>query len=245
MVGMGPDVAAWNDVTLVERVAEGQRNEVWFGESSNGPVAVRRSRRSGASLAWELELIGALDVAGFRVPVVVRTDDGASSHDGVVVQRWLDGRPPSSDEGWRAVGAELSRLHDVFRGWPQRPGCVAAPELGRHGRSVDVDMSALPDEVADVVLGAFRAVGHVEVSVVHGDPGAPNIRIDDDGRVGLLDWDESRVDVVFHDLSELGVQVLYDDDHRRAVRLSHAWEAANAWHLEPEYARNRLKRLQA
>ena len=57
------------------------------------------------------------------------------------------------------------------------------------------------------------------------------------------DWDESRVDVVWHDLSNLGVQVLDDARHVAALRLSDAWEAANAWLLEPDYARRRLARL--
>jgi Ser/Thr protein kinase RdoA (MazF antagonist) len=220
---VGPDVWAWSGVTLVERVTGGQRNEVWVAESPHGSVAVRRSRRSAASLAWELGLIDALDRAGFRVPVAVRTDDGASERGGVVVQRWLDGRRPSSRRRL-ASGRRRARA-------------------GRHGCSADVDLSALPDDAVELVLAAFRAVGDVEVSVVHGDPGPPNIRIDDDGIVGLLDWDESRVDVVLHDLSELGVRLLGDADHQRAMRLSHASEAANAWRLEPDDARNRLTQL--
>ena len=70
-----------------------------------------------------------------------------------------------------------------------------------------------------------------------------NIRIDEDGGVGFLDWDESRVDLVWHDLSNLGVQVLDDDEHVRAERLSNCWEAANAWTAEPNYARTRLANL--
>ena len=59
----------------------------------------------------------------------------------------------------------------------------------------------MPVEVVGVVLAEFGSVGDVEVSVVHGDPGRSNIRIRADGRVALLDWDESRVDVVWHDFS--------------------------------------------
>lgn len=72
---------------------------------------------------------------------------------------------------------------------------------------------------------------------------APNLHITDDGQLGLLDWDESRVDVTWHDLSNLGIQVLDDDAHERAQRLSDVWEAANAWTAEPDYARRRLARL--
>ena len=90
---------------------------------------------------------------------------------------------------------------------------------------------------------SFAAVADGPVSVIHGDPGAANIRIDGNGRVGLLDWDESRVDITWHDLSNLGVQVLDDRTQRRAERLSHAWEAANGWTTEPGYAQRRLRAL--
>lgn len=242
---MFPDVSAWSGVELVERVAEGQRNEVWTGTSPHGPVAVRRSRRPPGSLAWELALIDTLDAAGFLVPVVIRADSGAATHGAVVVQRWIEGRRPSTAADWVAVAAELQRLHATCGDHPQRPGCTVAPRLGRHGRSVDADMSALPDDVAADVMAAFAATDHVVRSVVHGDPGAPNIRITSDGRVGLLDWDESRVDVVWHDLSELGARVLDPADAVLARRLSDAWECVNAWVAEPAYAHRRLQRLRS
>ncbi len=67
----------------------------------------------------------------------------------------------------------------------------------------------------------------------------------DDGRVGLLDWDESRVDAVHRDVANLGVRVLDDGEHQRALRCADAWEAANAWTAEPAYARRRLAQLRA
>lgn len=93
------------------------------------------------------------------------------------------------------------------------------------------------------MMDAFAAVAEYPTSVVHGDPMADNLRIDDQGVVGLLDFDESRVDVHLHDLSNLGIQVLDDKTHAVATRLSHAWEAANGWVVEPTYARERLESL--
>ena len=89
----------------------------------------------------------------------------------------------------------------------------------------------------------FAEFADVPTSLIHGDPMDGNVRIDEDGGVGFLDWDESRVDLVWHDLSNLGVQVLGNEDHARALRLSNAWEAANAWVVEPDYARQRLDAL--
>ena len=77
---------------------------------------------------------------------------------------------------------------------------------------------------------------------MHGDPAGSNVRIAD-GLVWLLDWNESRVDLVWHDLSNLGVAVLDPIAHAQAQRLSDAWEAINAWQVEPGYACMRLQRL--
>lgn len=206
-------------------------------------MAVRRSRRTPASLAWELDLLEALGANGFRVPQVIRAGDGSRSIGGIVVQEWIDGREPESADDWYWVADELRRLHTAMASITQRPGCACVTELDRHGSSVDADLRLLPDDVADVVLHVFGSVVGAPVSLVHGDPCAANVRITDDGGVALLDWDESRVDVTWHDLSNLGVQVLADDEHRAARRLSDAWEAVNAWSAEPNYARMRLGNL--
>lgn len=235
---------AWTGLELVEQIAEGNRNEVWRGRLGERDVSIRRSRRDAASLGWELDLLASLAIEGFLVPTVAPTDDGAPHDDGIVVQRWLHGRPPSSDDDWRAVADELQRLHRVTTPtFGQRPGCCTVIELDGHPRSVDADLDALPPAERERVVGVLAEFDDVPTAVVHGDPMASNIRIDDSGRVGLLDWDESRVDVVWHDLSNLGVRVLPVDDHRRAERLSNAWEAVNGWLVEPEYARHRLAML--
>lgn len=139
----------------------------------------------------------------------------------------------------------LDRLVDAgfLADHPQRPGCSTALQLEVTRRSVDADIDAMPPELAGLVAGVFNEFADVSCALIHGDPTADNIRIGSDGSVGLLDWDESRVDLTWHDLSNLGVQVLDDDDHRRAERLSNAREAVNGWTLEPEYARRRLRQL--
>jgi streptogramin lyase len=83
----------------------------------------------------------------------------------------------------------------------------------------------------------------VPISVIHWGPDASKIRIDDHDRVWLLDWDESRIDVVRHHLSNLGVPELEPADHQRAQRLSDTWEALNAWTTEPDCLQSRLAQL--
>jgi Ser/Thr protein kinase RdoA (MazF antagonist) len=234
---------AWEGLDVGSLLDGGHRNEVWEGSIGDRPVAIRRSRRSADSLAWEIDLLRALDGQGFLVPLPIVTTDERWSHEGVVVQQWIDGREPSTVEDWRLVAGELRRLHDIGSDVSQRPDCCTIVELPSVGRSVDAALIDLPPDVRWALVEVFESFHDVPVSLIHGDPGPSNIRITDDRRVGLLDWDESRVDVVWHDLSNLGVQVLTDEDHARAVRLSDAWETANAWIAEPDYARQRLAQL--
>lgn len=241
-----PDLPEWDALQLVERIEEGNRNEVWRGELDGEMVAVRRSRRSRASLDWELDLLERLADESFRVAEVISTDDGNRySTDAWVVQRWIDGHEPASAEDWQAVAATLQRLHRTMTGMSQRPGCKAVTELAPGDTSVDADLGAIPAGIVEELLAVFASVHDAPQSLIHGDAGPSNLRICPDGVVGLLDFDESRIDVCWHDLSELGVRVLDDEVHHRAQRLSNAWEAANAWVAEPDYARQRLAALRS
>jgi Ser/Thr protein kinase RdoA (MazF antagonist) len=234
---------AWPGLELGERLAGGHRNEVWSGRLRGDRVIVRRSSRTPDSLRWELDLLSQLSDIGFGVADPVPAEDGALAVDGVVVQCWVGGRPPTDPADWRLVADELQRLHSLTVDIAQRPGCCAVTQLRTALRSVDADVSLLPMDVSDLVLGVFESCHDAPASVVHGDPGASNVRLDESGRVWFLDWDESRVDVCWLDLSNLGVVVLDDETHRRATALSHAWEAINAWTAEPEYAASRLAAL--
>ena len=61
--------------------------------------------------------------------------------------------------------------------------------------------------------------------------------------VGLLDWDEARVDHPDLDLADLPVPVLPGPRDRIARAAVGAWEAAAGWAAEPAYARRRLAEL--
>jgi Ser/Thr protein kinase RdoA (MazF antagonist) len=237
------NVEAWSGLHLVHPAVGGHRNEVWFGLQNGEPVSVRRSRRSVASLKWELDLLCTLTERGFSVAVPIHSDSGALSHDGIVVQQWVTGHEPATDAEWKSVADELMRVHASCSDISQRPACCVVTELTLTSQSVDADIFAIPSDVAGYLLGIFDQFRHVPVSLIHGDPGPSNIRITDEGRVAFLDWDESRVDLTWHDLSNLGIQVLPEAEHMQALQLSDAWEAANAWALEPAYARRRYAAL--
>ncbi len=238
-----PHLLRWNGLRLLEAIQSGHRNEIWRGTLRGASVSVRHSRRPIASLDWELDLMEHLDQEGFVVPGVIPANDGTRHVHGIVVQRWLQGRPPSSGADWHDVATELTRLHDLTSGYPQRPESCVVTELRTQRRSVDADLDTMSPADRELVLTIFDAMGDIPATVIHGDPGASNIRLTSDGRVGLLDWDESRVDLVWLDISQLGVEVLDPPKHAAAQELTHAWEAVNGWVVERDYARGHLAAL--
>ncbi|MFG3498784.1 phosphotransferase [Streptomyces sp. NPDC047928] len=190
-------------MSVVGPLTGGVRNEVLEVRLGGDRLVARRSRRGAAALAWELDLLAFLGRHGFTVPGAVRAPDGRRHVDGVVVQRWLDGDPPGVHD-WPAVAAELRRLHTLTRGRPQRPGFRSCRDLPHTERGGDVDLTVMPRVAVEVCRGAWRALPDVPQAVVHGDPAPGDIRVTATG-IGLLDWDEARVDCVDLDLADLPV----------------------------------------
>jgi len=233
------DLSAWGEVSVVGRLG-GHRNEVYEVRRGAERLVARCGRRSSESLAWELDLLDFLSAQGFLAPAVVPTSAGDRSADGVVVQRWLPGREPGTTD-WPAVADELRRLHELTAGWPARPDFLGTAELLTADRSGDVDMTAMPADAVAACRAAWRALPGGS-TVIHGDPCAANIRVTADG-IGFLDWDEARVDSPDLDLADLPVPVLPPERQDMAKRAVDAWEAANGWLVEPDYARTRLAAL--
>ena len=223
----------------------GFRNGVWTIRLHGEQFIARLSPRTPAALDWELDLLETLRSEGFNVPVPVPTASGERQIEGLCVFTFIPGRRPEGREDWQLVSHELRRLHELTRGWPQRPGFRTSRDLLTEEVGGDVDMSLLPPEVADLCRHAWSEVPREPESLVHGDPSPTNIRIDGD-TVGLLDWDEARVDSPLLDLGALPdaeVAGLPTDDFRRAQRAAVAWEVAVCWSLESGYAQRRLREL--
>jgi Ser/Thr protein kinase RdoA (MazF antagonist) len=177
------------------------------------------------------------------VPEPLQTADGARRVGGLTVSSGLDGVAPSSGNDWDLVVAELGRLHRVTLGWPQRPGSVSAGDLLELDAGGDIDLATMPADAVRACRRAWAAIPEGErLPVVHGDPSASNLRICE-GRVGMLDWDESRVDHPWFDLADVPTHPLGRVEGERASQAAHAWEAAAGWNIEPDYARCRLAQL--
>ncbi|SCB16311.1 phosphotransferase enzyme family protein [Rhizobium hainanense] len=232
------------DVVRVEPLTGGVANDVW-SIRIRGQIAVGRlGSRPDADLSWETELLRHLDRAGMTVPVPIPTTDGRLFVDGLVVMKYMEGRPPETESDWRRVADTLRELHRLTQGWPQRPGWKSSTDLLHVETGTRVNLAAMPREGVIRCRAAWARLVGRQTCVVHGNPSNPsNIRMTAD-RVALIDWDESHVDVPDLDLVLPDNAADLDDSaYDIASQASAAWEAAVCW--RDEYAIKRLAEVRA
>jgi Ser/Thr protein kinase RdoA (MazF antagonist) len=227
----------------LERLTGGVANDV-RRVRVRGQVAVGRlGRRSDADLAWEAALMQHLDRAGLAVPVPIPTADGRLFAEGLTVMPLLEGTPPETEGDWRRVAETLRRLHDLTRGWPQRPGWRSSGDLLHAEAGTKVDLAAMPPDAVARCRAAWARLAGRDTCVVHGDLNPRNILMTAE-RVALIDWDESRVDVPDLDLAlPFNAAGLSDHDRDVAWQASCAWEAAVCW--DDDHAKARLAEVRA
>jgi Ser/Thr protein kinase RdoA (MazF antagonist) len=232
-----------DDVARIEPLAGGVANDVWSVRVDGRLAVGRLGARSDADLAWETDLLRYLDREGLTVPVPIPAADGRLFADGLVVMTYLEGGPPETRADWRRVAGTLRELHRLTRGWPQRPGWRSSTDLLHAETGTKVDLSAMPPEGVARCRAAWARLSGRETCVVHGDPNPGNVRMTA-GRVALIDWDESHVDVPDLDLVLPGDAAgLGDGAYDIAAQASAAWEAAVCW--DDGYAVKRLAEVRA
>ena len=233
----------WGDAVLGAPLSGGVRNDVRLVEVNGERAVARLGARRDDDRAWETELLVFLSDAGVAVPRPWSTLDGRLHADGIVVMDHVAGRVPENDTDWRLVADYMRRVHELTRGWRQRPGWSSSIDLLVTDSGTSVDLAAMPAEAAARCRRAWMRLADRPTTVVHGDPNPGNVRIDGE-RVALLDWDESRLDVPLLDLVlPANAADLPDDDWTLALQASSACEAAVCWASEPEYAETRLAEL--
>lgn len=239
-------LAAWGHTALLgNHLGGGNRNDVREVRINGEHYAARRSPRPALAIAWELALLALLHTNGLRVPLPLATSDGQLQHHGLTIFTWLDGDPPATVDDWQQVSRYLKQLHRLTASWPQRPGFLGTRDFLTETRGGDVDLNLMPPEAVGRCRDAWRPLATAPHAVIHGDPGPGNIRITREG-VGFLDWDESRVDATSLDLAFLPTAgpTITPPRHLEAFRRAAiAWEAANGWTIEPDYARRCLAGL--
>jgi Ser/Thr protein kinase RdoA (MazF antagonist) len=177
------------------------------------------------------------------VPVPIATTSGRLFADGPVVMSSVEGEPPETEADWRRVADSLRQLHQLTQGWPQRPGWRSSIDLLHAVTGTKIDLGAMPPEgVARCRAAWARLAGH-QTCVIHSDPTPGNIRMTAD-RVGIIDWDESHVDVADLDLLlPHNAANLSDGTYDIAEQAFVAWDAARCW--GHEFAVEQLAKVRA
>ncbi len=232
-----------DDAVRLQPLAGGAANDVWTVRVGGQLAVGRLGSRSHADLSWETELLQHLDRHGLTVPMPIPSLDGRPFVDGLVVMPYMDGGPPETEADWRRVADTLRRLHQLTKGWPQRPGWRSSIDLLHAETGTRIDLGAMPAEGVARCRAAWARLVGLQRCVVHGDTNPGNIRMTA-GRVALIDWDESHVDVpdldlvLPHNAADLG-----PDAHEIASQASAAWEAAVCW--DDAHAVSRLAEVRA
>lgn len=230
-------VQSWGPVQVLGPLEGGNRNTALLVELNGESVVAKTTRRSEASLRWLHPVLERAERAGFVVPRLLPDLSGRFVVNGVTVETFLQGeRFPRAELG--IVGPIIRRFHLSTRGLTQRPGFRSTLELVAHDRGGDVDLNEMPEGLAQACREAWRQLRGSPVSVVHGDLNPDNLLLVNGDDVGLVDWDEARVDVSLLDEAALAwAGASGNGAHSPAQRALLAWELAASWRIEPEYSR--------
>ena len=147
---------------------------------------------------------------GFRAPWLMPTGNGGLSHKGWTLETRIEGRPATRSE-LRALVPMIRRLHRALSVLPSRPH---------------------PGPLLPVHPALRRARRTGPSGIIHGDLCPPNVLFAPGRPPGLIDWDESRHDLVALDPAALGGRVTVMEQ-----RLALLAEIAACWHVEPVRAR--------
>ncbi|WP_172328049.1 phosphotransferase [Mangrovicoccus sp. HB161399] len=231
-----PPLDAWDCSAPLVPIRGGHRNRAFRTTGLARDLVFKSTRRSEAALGWLAPVHDAAEAAGLRVARPLPSRRGRLCEAGWTCEALIEGRPLPAAR-MRLLQDPLARLHAACRGLPQRPGFASARDLLDRDGGGDIDLAALPAEVAGTLRDAWQALAHRAETAIHGDLTPGNLLQCPDGRIALIDWDESRRDLALFDQGQLGP---VDSREWRAIL---AWEVACSWASEPAYAERILKRL--
>lgn len=200
----------------------------------SGEMVFRTTTRSEEAVAWLADVHDLAERAGFAVARHVPGVSGRMVERGWTCEPYLPGRPFAPAEVAQ-VRTQIKMLHDLTRRVPQRPGFRSSQALLQWDESGDIHMRVLPRDIAAACRAAWQPLRGLPLSIVHGDMAARNLIWCEDGRPGLLGWDDCRRDVGLFDTA----------DSDEAIRARLAWQVAALWAQEPERARRLAARLTA
>ncbi len=235
-----PPTHLWGVTAPVTPLLGGHRNKAFRTLGLDRDFVFKTTRRNPASIAWLLPVTDLAAQSGFIVPHPIASKAGHIIEHGWTCEPFIRGEP-FRPEDMPSIAPPLARFHEASTGIKQRPGFRAAANLIHHDRGGDIDLRAMPADIAALCRESWAQLAAQPTCVVHGDLNPANLIRTDDDRIALLDWDECRVDVTMFDDFQTGV----NNADPATQMASLAWEIACSWRLEPDYAANLAKKLLA
>lgn len=254
-------LAAWGALRVVRPLGGGNRggavlvHDTTSSASGAALFVAKPTARAADAVAWAARLQRHARDAGFEVPAYRRSRHGRFVEVGFTLEAYVEGRPSTMAERAAAL-KDLSAFHEITRGMRQRPGFASSAALLRRSRGGDVDLGAMPADLAHLAREAWRPFASHPTVAVHGDLNADNVLTTPAGRLALIDWDECRLDAaVFDEAVWLGADrdarawpggasaSGAEHDAAAVQRAVLAWEVAACWTAEPEHARRLAARL--
>jgi Ser/Thr protein kinase RdoA (MazF antagonist) len=229
---------AWVELREISPLAAGNRNTLMLVERRGERFVAKTTRRSHEAIEWVVQVLQQATAAGLEVPRLVPSLGGRLVEQGVTLETWVEGpRLPRLD--LPRVLPLIREFHRLTRGFPQRPGFASSRDLLLAESGGDVDFARMPKHLVAACRSAWEQIATAEHCVVHGDLNPANLLLTPSGAIGLVDWDEARLDAPLLDEASI---LVTDAGERRsewtaAKRALLAWEVAVSWQLEPEYAR--------
>ncbi len=231
----GPPIYLWQVTAPLQPLHGGHRNMAFRTVGLAQNLVFKTTRRSESAMRWLEAVHNHAAQAGFRVPRLAHSHKGNLIEAGWTCEPFLDGRAFKPDE-IPLIAPLINNFHTRLTGHPQRPGFLSAAALAKHGKGGDVNLAALPPRLAAICQHLWADLP--PTTVVHGDLNPANLILCDTGEMGLIDWDECRVDAPIFDTGHLRAPLTT----REALVLK-SWEAACSWQLEPAYARGLLAEI--
>ena len=224
----------WDDWEILQPLTGGYRNAAFLVEQNGRRCVAKSTRRNEAAMRWLQPVHALARAVGFQTPDLIENTDGKLVCEGVTLETFVTGNPVTAVQLLEML-PQLQAFHQRCEKILQRPGFASSLELLHQTHGGDIDLNAMPEDLVFTCREHWAQNTGTKTTVIHGDLNPNNILIGPDGKYGLVDWDETRVDVPAFDTLALS-RVAGQQLTALELALLDAWEVVVCWLIEPEHA---------
>lgn len=145
----------WGNYRVEGSLTGGYRNAAYLVELEGNRFVAKTSRRNEPALVWLEDVHKAAREAGFVIPKLIQSENGAYQHNGLTLEPFVEGRTISSNE----IPELLERIgifHQLTQDLPQRPGFASSVELLEIEQGGDVDLAQMPPKLVQICREAWQ-----------------------------------------------------------------------------------------